>query len=178
MVASHRPLRNVLVRAHHVARGMKAASYTGLSPASKRSSAAARASSRKRDTRCELVLRRALWRLGLRYRVDAGSLPGRPDLVFAHARAVVFCDGDFWHGRDLALRLQKLSRGHNAPYWMEKVRTNVARDARNQLALESDGWLVLRAWESDILRDETAVATAIAEQIRARGSGTPRRSRA
>ncbi len=118
-----------------------------------------------------------MWRLGLRYRLDAASLPGRPDIVFARARVVVFCDGDFWHGRDLASRLQKLSRGHNAPYWMEKVRTNVARDARNQVALESDGWLVLRAWESDILRDATAVAAALAQQIRARVSGTQGQSR-
>jgi DNA mismatch endonuclease Vsr len=96
-----------------------------LRPASARASAAARGASRKRDTRCEILLRRALWALGLRYRVDVGDLPGRPDIVFRRARVAVFCDGDYWHGRDLEARLKKLARGHNPAYWVAKIRANV-----------------------------------------------------
>lgn len=65
-----------------------------------------------------MLLRRAIWTLGLRYRVDVATLVGRPDLVFPRERVVVFCDGDFWHGRDLLARIAKLRKGSNAPYWV------------------------------------------------------------
>ncbi|MDQ3300587.1 MAG: very short patch repair endonuclease, partial [Myxococcota bacterium] len=93
-----------------------AARFAGLRPSSTRATSAARGASRKRDTLPEIVLRRALFARGLRYRVAPDGLPGKPDVVFGRARVVVFCDGDFWHGRDLAARIAKLERGHNAPY--------------------------------------------------------------
>jgi DNA mismatch endonuclease (patch repair protein) len=115
-----------------------------------------------------MVLRSAVWRIPLRYRIAPAGLPGRPDLVFARERVVVFCDGDFWHGRNLDARLAKLAAGHNAPYWTAKIRTNVERDARHTKQLEAAGWLVLRFWESDILRDVVAAAEVIADAVRAR----------
>jgi len=134
-----------------------------LSPASNRASKTARGSSKKRDTTPELRLRVALRAKGLRgYRVDVGTLPGRPDVVFAAAKVAVFCDGDFWHGRDLGKRLAKLARGHNAPYWVAKISGNVARDRRHDGELESAGWRVLRYWESDLRTN----ADAIAEEVR------------
>jgi DNA mismatch endonuclease (patch repair protein) len=81
------------------------------------------------------------------------GLPGKPDIVFARARLVVFCDGDFWHGRRSRERLAKLSRGSNAPYWTAKIASNVARDRRNTRLLRAAGWTVIRLWETDILRD-------------------------
>src|SRR5689334_1741250 len=96
-------------------------SFLGLSPASPGARRAAQGSSRKADTKCELILRRALWARGLRYRLFVVGLPGRPDVVFAPQRLVVFCDGDFWHGRDLNARLARLARGHNAKYWVQKI---------------------------------------------------------
>jgi len=144
-----------------------------LKPASKTASKVAKSSSAKRDTKCELLLRHVLWRRGLRYRVDARSLPGRPDVVFAAARVVVFCDGDFWHGRDLDERIAKLSVGHNAAYWIDKIKANVARDARNREALVRDGWLVLRFWESDLGSDTEALADQVEAAVRLRSSGRP-----
>lgn len=104
--------------------------YAGLMPASARASEAARSSSRKRDTRAEQTLRRALWARGLRYRIDAADLPGRPDLVFRSARVVVFCDGDFWHGRDLQTRLSSSLVGTTRPTgWRRSpVTSNVTRN--------------------------------------------------
>lgn len=134
-------------------------------PASEVTSRVARASSHKQGTRCELHLRRALWSLGFRYRIDTSKLPGRPDIVFIRSRVVVFCDGDFWHGRHLKDRLAKLSKGHNAPYWVAKIRANVERDRRNNEMLARAGWLVLRYWETDILRDVSAIAAEIATQV-------------
>src|SRR4051812_5651487 len=95
--------------------------YQGLKPASRAASERARASSKKSGTRCEVALASALRRLRLAPARCVASLPGQPDLVFARQRLVVFCDGDFWHGRGLARRLERLSAGHNAGYWVEKI---------------------------------------------------------
>ena len=138
-----------------------APSYKGLRPASKRASAAARGSSRKSDTRCEVKLRSVLWRAGARFRKDVRSLPGRPDIVFPGPRLAVFCDGDFWHGKDWEARRRKLARGNNPSYWIAKIERNRERDRETTGTLEAAGWTVLRFWESDILRDTAAVAEEI-----------------
>ncbi|MGN6110052.1 MAG: DNA mismatch endonuclease Vsr [Kofleriaceae bacterium] len=143
-------------------------SYIGLRPASPRAADAARSSSKKQNTRCELLLRKALTALALRYRVDVVNLVGRPDIVFRAARIIVFCDGDYWHGRDLDRRLAKLATGHNAPYWVAKITANVERDRHVTATLERDGWLVLRYWEGDIKANADAVAHEVAAHVRTR----------
>lgn len=95
-------------------------------------------------------------------------MPGKPDIVFARARVVVFCDGDFWHGRELEARLEKLARGHNAPYWIAKIQNNVLRDRRNNLTLAREGWFVVRVWESEIVANAVAVASRIGKILTAR----------
>jgi DNA mismatch endonuclease (patch repair protein) len=140
-------------------------SFVGLAPSSRRSSAAARSASAKVGTRCELALRRELWRRGLRFRLHHPGLPGRPDIVFPKRQVVVFCDGDFWHGRNLEARMAKLARGHNAPYWTAKVLSNVTRDRYQTDALEALGWHVIRLWETDILGDIDRGATLVARAL-------------
>jgi DNA mismatch endonuclease (patch repair protein) len=112
-----------------------------------------------------VLLRRSVSRLGVKYRLAAKDLPGRPDLVFRAARVVVFCDGDFWHGRDLEKRIAKLEAGHNAPYWVSKITANVARDRRQENELANAGWQVLRYWETDIKRDHERIAAEIANAV-------------
>jgi DNA mismatch endonuclease (patch repair protein) len=141
--------------------------FVGLSPASEAASRAKRGN-RKRDTKPELVLRRALWAAGLRYRIHASHLPGNPDIVFRASRVVVFCDGDFWHGRDWPVLQEQLSRRHNADYWIAKICRNRERDALHTARLAEEGWLVLRFWENDIIRDPSAVAAAVREAVRRR----------
>jgi DNA mismatch endonuclease (patch repair protein) len=116
---------------------------------------------RSRDTKAELLLRKELWRRGFRYRLHASDLPGKPDIVFRRARVVVFCDGDFWHGRHWRSRREKLARGANAVYWTAKIATNVARDRRNTRLLRAAGWTVVRLWETDILRNVGRAATRV-----------------
>ncbi len=140
-------------------------SFSNLHAASNRASAAARGASIKTGTRCELVLRRELWRMGLRYRLAIRGLPGKPDLVFPRQRVVVFCDGDFWHGRNLESRLERLKRGHNASYWVAKIRRNVHRDLAVTEQLQADGWRVVRVWETDVLRDAAHVACYIKDLL-------------
>jgi DNA mismatch endonuclease (patch repair protein) len=103
----------------------------------------------------------------LRYRLNGKRLAGRPDIVFPSRRVVVFVDGDFWHGRDWRRRRQKLAQGHNAEYWVAKIRGNIERDRRQTRALEREGWTVLRFWESDIQRDTAGIAEQIRGLVRA-----------
>lgn len=135
--------------------------YVGRKPASEKASRAARGSSKKTDTRPELLLRRALWSAGLRYRKNAAALLGKPDVVFPGAKVAVFCDGDFWHGRNWSARREKLSKGHNADYWLAKIERNMQRDANVTAALLDAGWSVVRVWESDVKRDVAAVVEVV-----------------
>lgn len=143
-------------------------SFVGLRPASALASERARASSAKRDTRAEVVLRRLLYARGFRYRVNVSSLAGKPDVLFRSARVVVFVDGDFWHGRRFQARLKRLASGHNAPYWTAKIAANRARDRRTNRLLRQLGWTVVRVWETDIRRSPETVVARIAAVLRQR----------
>src|SRR5438132_4557555 len=79
---------------------------------------------RRQDTTPEILLRKALWSAGIRYRLHPPTLPGRPDLMIAKYRVVVFCDGDFWHGRRCLTRKGKLAEGWNASLWFAKIERN------------------------------------------------------
>lgn len=141
-------------------------SYKGLQPASPRASHIARAASRKKGTSPELLLRRALKKRRVRHKVCVTSLPGCPDIVIASARLAVFCDGDFWHGRNLKRGLAKLAVGHNPGYWVSKIKTNVQRDRLINRRLKKEGWTPLRFWESDIRADPDAAAEAVVNAVR------------
>lgn len=145
----------------------KAPSFTGLQPASAASSRAKR-SNRRRDTQHEVILRRELWRLGLRFKKNVETLPGKPDIVFQGTRVVVFCDGDFWHGRKWQTLKPKLEQGTNATYWSAKIASNIERDARNTALLQEAGWYVIRLWETDIKRDPETAAKYIKNVVDAR----------
>jgi DNA mismatch endonuclease (patch repair protein) len=89
------------------------------------------------------------------------ELPGRPDIVFLGRKVAVFCDGDFWHGRDWEIRRQKLIQGSNSGYWVAKIQRNIERDLQNTRLLEGMGWTVLRFWESHIAANPSVVAQSI-----------------
>jgi DNA mismatch endonuclease (patch repair protein) len=101
----------------------------------------------RRDTPCELAIRSAVHKLGLRYRVD-WSIPGtrrRADLAFPGARVAVFVDGCFWHGCPTHGTWPKA----NAQWWRDKINTNIRRDRETDDRLQRDGWRVLRFWEHE-----------------------------
>lgn len=139
-------------------------SFEGLRAASDTASRAKRAN-RKENSRHEVLLRSELRKLGLRYRKYAANLPGKPDLVFRSARVVVFCDGDFWHGRNWRKLRNDLSRRHNRAYWIAKIAANRERDRRISVLLAKTGWLVLRLWETDVLRNPQAAAICIRKAV-------------
>lgn len=103
---------------------------------------------RARDTTVELAVRRALHKRGHRYLVNVASLPGKPDVVFTKVRLAIFIDGDYWHGWRFEEWSHKL-----APYWLEKIAGNQARDLRNVHTLKGEGWSVMRIWEHDVKKD-------------------------
>lgn len=103
---------------------------------------------RGKNTRPELIVRKALHKLGFRYTLHESSLPGKPDLVFPKYRTVVFVHGCFWHGH-------KCPRGARLPvanrsYWKSKIAGNQSRDLRNRTLLEELGWQVLTVWECQL----------------------------
>ena len=88
-----------------------------------------------------MLILKALWKKGYRYRKNRSDLSGTPDIVFQGARLAIFVDGDFWHGKDWGLRITKLMVGHNPEYWVWKIEKNMDRDLAQVRKLEADdGW--------------------------------------
>ncbi len=86
-------------------------------------------------------------------------------MLFPGAKVAVFCDGDFWHGRDWTQLRAKLATGSNASYWLAKIAGNIARDEGNNILLEQDGWLVIRLWETDVKHDIIRAASLIRQVV-------------
>jgi DNA mismatch endonuclease, patch repair protein len=143
---------------------VKSPSFKSLSPSSTQASRSL-ARMKASDTRCELALRSTLWRMGFRFRKNVRDLPGNPDIVFSSQRIVVFCDGDFWHGRNWSQRRRKLSKGANSSYWIAKIKANRERDKRNNVKLRQLGWTVVRLWEKDILANSERSVAAVASLL-------------
>jgi DNA mismatch endonuclease (patch repair protein) len=117
---------------------------------------------RGRDTKPEMQVRRMLHAAGLRYRLHGKNLPGRPDLVFAGAKTVVFVHGCFWHMH--RCKFGKPVPATNKDFWAAKRRSNAERDKRNRVLLKAAGWRVLEIWECHT-RDQTVLAAKVAATI-------------
>jgi DNA mismatch endonuclease (patch repair protein) len=121
---------------------------------------------RSKDTTPELTIRRLAHAHRLRFRKHCEWLPGRPDLVFASSKVVVFVDGDYWHGWRFPAWKDKL-----APYWKEKIEGNRRRDRRNFRRLRKQGWFVVRLWEHDVERDAAECLGRIEAAVHGRVPG-------
>ncbi|WP_303675196.1 very short patch repair endonuclease [Vampirovibrio chlorellavorus] len=125
---------------------------------------------KSKGTKPELLLGKALWADGLRYRKHY-KIKGRPDFVFVGTKVAVFCDGDFWHGNNWSLRgLASLEEEllSYSEFWVTKIKRNVARDLETNKILEQEGWLVLRFWESEIYTNIEIIVQKIKEAINSR----------
>ena len=123
---------------------------------------------KSKNTKPELLLRKALWHRNLRYRVNYNKLPGKPDIVFTKYKIVVFCDGDFWHGHNWVIRgksslEEELS--NYSEFWRNKILKNIERDQKINKELTAMGWEVIRIWESDIKKDLNECVKVIEEAI-------------
>lgn len=121
-----------------------------------------------KGTRPEIILRKALWNENLRYRVNYKKLPGKPDIAFTKYKVAVFCDGDFWHGHNWAIRgkksLDEELEGYSE-YWRKRILRNIERDQENENELRTLGWTVVRLWESEIKEDVSSCVQAVKEAL-------------
>ena len=115
------------------------------------------------NTKPEMLLRKALWKKGLRYRVHYKLLPGKPDIVFTKVKLAVFCDGEFWHGKDWDTKKERIQS--NREYWEAKIERNIQRDNETDRQLEQMGWAVIRFWGLDIQKNLAACVEAVEELI-------------
>jgi DNA mismatch endonuclease (patch repair protein) len=146
----------------------KAPRYNSFKPASASASYSKRRNKPK-NTSPEMMLRKALWSRGLRYRLHASQLPGKPDIMFVKAHVVIFIDGDFWHGRDWSNLEKKLRHRANADYWIPKIKYNIDRDQEQTLALIKQGWEVLRFWELDIINNVEEIVAIVLKTLKRQG---------
>lgn len=103
------------------------------------------------DTKAEIILRKALWAEGIRYRVNVRSLPGKPDLVIGRHKIIIFIDGEFWHGYQWNIKKPRIKA--NRDYWVKKIEGNIARDRKNRMELRRRGYKVIRFWEHEVNKD-------------------------
>ena len=98
----------------------------------------------------EIILRKRLWHMGLRYRTNVKDLPGKPDIVLKKYKIVIFVDGEFWHGYEWKKRRAKIKR--NRKYWIWKIQYNINHDSKVNEELHAQGWTILRFWSKKVLK--------------------------
>lgn len=119
---------------------------------------------RGKDTKPELLLRKAMHARGFRFRLHDGRLPGSPDLVFPRYRAAVFVHGCFWH-RHEGCRFAT-TPATRPEFWAEKFQANVARDRKHEAALLAANWRVSIVWECDIKSSDANAADELVSWLK------------
>lgn len=111
------------------------------------------------DGKDEVIIRKILWKNGIRYRKNYKELPGRPDIAITRYKIAVFIDGEFWHGYDWE-NYQKYIKS-NRDYWIPKIEGNMKHDQEVNAQLEAMGWTVLRFWSKQVLKNPEYYAELI-----------------
>lgn len=120
---------------------------------------------RSQDTSIEIKLRKALWHKGYRYRKNYKKLPGTPDIVLTKYKIAIFCDGEFFHGKDWEVLKPRLEKGNNSEFWIKKISRNMQRDDEVNKKLLFLGWTVIRFWGRDITKHVDECVKVIEECI-------------
>jgi DNA mismatch endonuclease Vsr len=118
---------------------------------------------KNKDSKIEVLLRKALYQKGYRYRKNYSKVYGKPDIVFTKEKIAVFCDSEFWHGYDWENR--KADFKSNREFWIPKIERNMERDKEVTTYLEATGYVVLRYWGKSIIKDFDSVISEIVEKI-------------
>lgn len=118
------------------------------------------------NTKVEVILRKELWRRGLRYRKNCASVYGKPDIVFLRKQVAIFIDGEFWHGYNFNEIRDRLKS--NKKFWVDKIQHNMERDFDITQFLTEQGWAVLRFWGFEIKNDLKFCADKIEHTVRNR----------
>ncbi len=120
---------------------------------------------KSKDTSIEVKLRKALWDKGYRYRKNYYALPGKPDIVLTKYKVVIFCDSEFFHGKDWEVLKPQLERGKNAEFWIDKISKNQRRDEEINKQLQFLGWTVIRFWGKEIMKNTEECVKVVEETI-------------
>lgn len=120
---------------------------------------------RNKDTEIELILRKALWNCGIHYRKNCKELPGKPDIALTKYKIAIFCDGEFFHGKDWNEQKKRIENSNNSEYWIAKIEKNIERDEKINKQLRYLGWTVLRFWGKDIKKNLNECIKAVEEAI-------------
>ena len=116
-----------------------------------------------KNTSIEVLLRKALWKKGVRYRKNCKGVTGTPDICLKGLKIAVFCDSEFWHGR-LYLEGRSIPKT-NREFWVDKLEKNIERDKRVNETLKKEGWTVLRFWAKEIVADPEKCAKEVLKAI-------------
>ncbi len=120
---------------------------------------------KNKDTGIEMTLRKALWAKGIRYRKNYKKIPGKPDIALTKHKIAVFCDSEFFHGKDWDELRNTLSRGNNPDFWISKISRNMERDREVNAELTGLGWTVIRFWGKDIKKNLDECVRTIEEAV-------------
>lgn len=120
---------------------------------------------KSKDTKIEVLLRRELWRRGYRYRKNYSGLPGKPDIVLTKYKIAIFCDSEFFHGKDWEVLKPRLENSNNSEYWIKKISRNIERDDEINKQLLFLGWTVIRFWGKDITKNLEECVHVVEEAI-------------
>lgn len=120
---------------------------------------------RSKDTQIEVLLRKALFSKGIRYRKNYEKLPGKPDIVLTKYKIAIFCDGEFFHGKDWEVLKPRLQKSNNSEFWINKISKNRERDDEVNKKLLFMGWTVIRFWGTDIKKHTEDCVRVIEETI-------------
>ncbi len=118
-----------------------------------------------KNTSIEIKLRKALWHKGYRYRKNYKALPGSPDIALTKYKIAVFCDSEFFHGKDWEVLKARLEAGNNPDYWVKKIERNRNRDWETDKKLLFMGWTVIHFWGEDILKRTDECVKVIDETV-------------
>lgn len=118
-----------------------------------------------KDTAIEVILRKALWERGYHYRKNYKGLPGHPDIVLTKHKIAIFCDGEFFHGKDWEVLKQRLENSNNSEYWINKISKNMHHDDQVNKELMFMGWTVIRFWGNDIKKNTDECIKVIDEVV-------------
>ena len=119
---------------------------------------------KSKNTSIEIILRKELWKRGLRYQKNVKDISGKPDIVFKGKKLAIFADSEFWHGKQLLEG--KYIPKTNTEYWVKKIMRNIERDKEVNKQLKDEGWKVLRFWETDIRKNLSKCADSVEKALK------------
>ena len=118
---------------------------------------------KSKGSKIEVLLGKELWRKGLRYRKNNKTVYGKPDFTFKKYKIAIFCDSEFWHGKDWEVR--KNDHKSNQDFWFKKIERNIERDKEVNNFLTTSGWEVIRFWGKEIETDLVSCVQKIEDKI-------------